>query len=287
MRSPKEVMEQILQFAKSQENIRMVGQEGSRVNPNLPPDPYQDYDITFFCRDPEAYIRSDEWLGNFGEILHQQTPEAMALYPPEEAGFSYLVYFSDGTKLDLTLRFPEELADYLESSTLTKILLDKDGKAPPVEPSDTMYHLTPPSFRVFDDCCNEFWFVVPYVAKGLYRNELLFAIDHMTILQQELRRMLAWQVGTDYGFHFSVGKNHKFLQSYVSDETWQRLLEVYDTGSYQAVWLSFFRVQSLFAEISKDVAAFFDYPYPPYEKAISRYLLTLLELHKTDSRPED
>lgn len=281
MRTPKEVYETIRTFAECVETIRIVGEEGSRVNPNIPPDPYQDYDITFFCNDPDALLQSaDTWLSTFGTILMLQTPEDMELFLPEEKGFSYLLYFDDGVKMDLTVRHRKDLADYLTEDRLTRIFLDKDGHAPDVAPSDEDYLITPPTARSFDDCCNEFWFVVPYVAKGLYRNELLFAIDHMQILRKELRRMIGWQVGTDRGYSVRLGKNDKFLQKYVSQETWQRLMETYDTGSYHDTWLGFFRVQSLFAEISKDVAAFYSYDYPTYEKNIGRYLVTLLEIHK-------
>lgn len=40
------------------------------------------------------------------------------------------------------------------------------------------YHVRKPSAREYDDCCNEFWNVTPYVIKGLCRKEILFAIDH-------------------------------------------------------------------------------------------------------------
>lgn len=280
MRTPEQVYETIHHFAEARDTIRMIGEEGSRVNKQIPPDPYQDYDITFFCDDPDGLVQTaDAWLGVFGTILMLQTPEDMELFPAEEKGFSFLMVFDDGIKIDLTLRHVSELAEYLTDDRLTRIRLDKDGRAPQVEPTDEAYRLVRPTARGFDDCCNEFWFVVPYVAKGLYRNELLFAIDHLQILRNELRRMIAWQAGIDHGFDLRLGKNHKFLQDYVSEETWHRLLETFDTGSYQDTWLGFFRVQSLFAEISKDVAAFFSYDYPPYERNISRYLMTLLELH--------
>lgn len=38
------------------------------------------------------------------------------------------------------------------------------------------YHVRKPSAREYDDCCNEFWNVTPYVIKGLCRKEILFAI---------------------------------------------------------------------------------------------------------------
>ena len=39
------------------------------------------------------------------------------------------------------------------------------------------YHVRKPSAREYDDCCNEFWNVTPYVIKGLCRKEILFAVN--------------------------------------------------------------------------------------------------------------
>ena len=53
------------------------------------------------------------------------------------------------------------------------------------------YHVRKPSAREYDDCCNEFWNVTPYVIKGLCRKEILFAIDHFNqIVRHELLRMI-------------------------------------------------------------------------------------------------
>ena len=98
MRTQEEFMETVLGFAREAENIRMVGMEGSRVNPNIPKDSFQDYDITYFVNDKEAFIRDDKWLSAFGRIIMLQKPEDMELFPAEEEGYSYLILFADYTK---------------------------------------------------------------------------------------------------------------------------------------------------------------------------------------------
>jgi aminoglycoside 6-adenylyltransferase len=51
---------------------------------------------------------------------------------------------------------------------LLAILLDKDRLItnPPI-PTDTDYHVKRLAAKCFDDCYNEFWWVSPYVSKGL------------------------------------------------------------------------------------------------------------------------
>lgn len=50
MRSEKQVYDTILNFARMNERIRVVTLEGSRTNINIPPDDFQDYDITFLLQ---------------------------------------------------------------------------------------------------------------------------------------------------------------------------------------------------------------------------------------------
>lgn len=73
----------ILTFAKADERVRMVTLEGSRTNINIPPDHFQDYDITFFVTDMQSFMADDEWLNVFGERLIMQKPEDMELFPAE------------------------------------------------------------------------------------------------------------------------------------------------------------------------------------------------------------
>ena len=110
MMSEKQVYDTILNFAKMDERIRMVTLEGSRTNINIPPDDFQDYDITFFVTDMQSFINDDNWLNVFGERLILQKPEDMELFPAEEKGFSYLMLFTDDVKIDLTL-LPLDLID--------------------------------------------------------------------------------------------------------------------------------------------------------------------------------
>ena len=110
MRSEKEVYDIVLNFAKTDKRIRMVTLEGSRTNTNIPPDDFQDFDITFFVTDMDSFTSDDKWLDIFGERLILQKPEDMELFPAVEKGFSYLMLFTDDVKIDLTL-LPLELID--------------------------------------------------------------------------------------------------------------------------------------------------------------------------------
>ncbi|HCU33054.1 MAG TPA: aminoglycoside adenylyltransferase, partial [Ruminococcaceae bacterium] len=134
MRSEKQVYDTILNFARMNERIRVVTLEGSRTNINIPPDDFQDYDITFFVTDMQSFINDDNWLNVFGERLILQKPEDMELFPAVEKGFSYLMLFTDDVKIDLTLLPLDLIDEYFTWDKLVKLLLDKDNriKHPPV-----------------------------------------------------------------------------------------------------------------------------------------------------------
>ena len=275
MRSEKQVYDIILTYAKADERVRMVTLEGSRTNTNIPPDDFQDYDITFFVTDMQSFIGDDRWLDVFGERLILQKPEDMELFPAAEKGFSYLMLFADDVKIDLSLLPLEVIDEYFTWDKLVKLLLDKDNRItqPPV-PTDIDYHLQKPTERSFDDCCNEFWNTATYVVKGLCRREILFAIDHMNdIVRKELLRMISWLVGIEQGFHFSLGKNYKFLQRYIPEELWKRLMSTYHMDSYSHMWESLEQSMTLFREASAEVARRLGYQYPPYDEKISNYVI--------------
>lgn len=273
MRTEQDMMKMLFDIAKQDERIRIMTLEGSRTNINIPKDEFQDYDVTFFVSDVEAFTANDHWLGQFGTIIMMQKPEDMELFPPAEKGYSYLMLFDDYNKIDLTLLPLSELDHYLDGDKLIKVLMDKDSRIQrDVVPSDIDYHVKKPTMREYDDCCNEFWNVTPYVVKGLCRKEILFAIDHLNqILRYELLRMISWKVGIETGFSLSVGKNFKFMDQYISEELWNRLLSTYRMDSYEAVWGSLFACHELFREAAKEVAKRLGYDYPGYDENVTRY----------------
>ena len=272
-RTPEEMMRLILSRAENDAHIRVVGMEGSRTNKNIPKDRFQDFDVTYFVDDPALYTKDDTWVNVFGERLIMQKPEDMELFPAVEEGYSFLMFFTDYNKIDLTILPLTALEDYLNGDGLREILLDKDGRVEEKPtPTDEEYHIQKPGARSFDDCCNEFWNTTTYVVKGLCRRELLFAIDLLTIMRNELLRMLSWQVGSAYGFTFSVGKNYKFIDQYLPTEQWQALLSTYRTDSVENTWRSFFTCHELFRDAAKNFAAKYGYTYPDYDENVSRYV---------------
>ncbi|MFF2480633.1 aminoglycoside 6-adenylyltransferase [Paenibacillus sp. NPDC058071] len=278
MRTENEMLTQIDKIVASDDRIRLTVLEGSRTNPNISKDDFQDYDVSFFVTDIEFYKKNDAWLEAFGGLTFMQKPEDMELYPAELGNwFSYIMYFNDGIKIDLTLIPLNEVDAYLsESDGLVEVLLDKDDRLQEsLFPNDKKYWIHKPSEGQFDDCCNEFWSVSSYVAKGLVRKELLFALDHMNqIIRPELLRMMSWEVGIRHGFHFSVGKNYKFIDRYVPEQEFEKLVQTFSQSGYQQSWESFELCCEMFRDYSRKVSLSLGYKYPDYDEKMTRFVHT-------------
>lgn len=274
MRTEQEMFDLILNFARQDERIRVVTMNGSRANPNIQPDKYQDFDIVYVVTEMESFLADDGWLDIFGKRIIMQKPDTMQLIPPEEGNsFAYLMLFEDGNRIDLTLFPLENLNPYLQSDRMCVLLLDKDGRVPELSPSTEVdYWLKQPSYQFFSDCCNEFWWLSTYVAKGLVRGQIPYANAHLNMLREELMRMLSWQAGLEQGFNFAIGKDYKYLQEHLPEEDWAQLLRTWRMDSTENVWKSLFGMCYLFRRVSLRVASKLDYTIPQYDRSVFPYL---------------
>ncbi|WP_419959774.1 aminoglycoside 6-adenylyltransferase [Psychrobacillus sp. BM2] len=276
MRTSKEITELVLNYAENDERIRAVGLNGSRTNPNAPKDLLQDFDIVYLVTDMDSFMDDKHWIDVFGERIIMQTPESMSMFPSQLGGrFSYLMLFTDGNRIDLTLVPMEEKEIYCQEDKLTVILMDKDNCLPEVaSPTDEDYWIKRPSAEFFADCCNEFWWVSTYVAKGLWRIEILYAHEHLNnILRPMLLQMIEWKVGIDNDYSVSVGKCGKYLEKYLSEKCWNELLSTYASGSYDDVWRALFAMASLFRTTAIYVANTLGFNYKSKEdERVTSYL---------------
>ena len=270
MRSEQEILELILNTAKNDDRIRAVIMNGSRANPNARRDIFQDFDIVYLVTEVGPFKDDPTWIDRFGETMIMQMPEAMQDPSPQNNGrFSYLLQFTDGNRIDLSL-FPIAKLNDLEKDSLSLLLLDKDGFLKPfASPSDSDFLPSPPTAKAFSDCCNEFWWVCPYVAKGLWREEITYAKTMFDqVVREQLMKMLTWYVGVKTEFSNSPGKLGKYLKQYLEPELWAMLEKTYSDASYENSWEALYMMCDLFRmtanQVAEDVG--FDYPQATDEK---------------------
>lgn len=276
MRTEQQMLDLILETARCDERIRAVIMNGSRANPNAPRDPFQDFDIVYIVTDVAPFRHNLEWIRRFGELMILQMPEEMGDPPGDNDGhFGYLMQFMDGNRIDLGIF---TLSQWKERGpdSLSVLLLDKEGIIEPFPPADESSYLPkPPTARQFADCCNEFWWVSPYVAKGLWRQEILYArtMFDEVLRNEQLLNMLRWHIGVRTGFKVSPGKLGKYFKKYLEPELWEMLLRTYSDASDENTWEALFVMGDLFRKVAVPIAGHFGFEYPfEDDRRVSAYL---------------
>lgn len=281
MRTENEMLQLILQFAQESEHIRAVIMNGSRVNPNVPKDVFQDYDIVYVVTSLQSFINDRSWIKRFGELIIMQTPDEMSPEASEPFHkFVFLMQFTDGNRIDLTYFAADQMAA-LGRDSLSVLLLDKDGIiAPFAEPSNRDYLPEPPTSTEFAHCCNEFWWVSTYIAKGLWRRELAYAkymFDRP--VRDMLIKMLQWHIGVKTDFAVDSGKCGKYFETYLEPDQWAAFVRTYPDGEYGNMWNGLFVMCELFRETALEVAHHFGYRYAVEEdERVTAHLAHVREL---------
>lgn len=275
MRNKEEMLGLILRFAREHDDVRAVVMNGSRVNPNVQEDPFQDYDVVYLVRSVEPYRRNRDIVSYFGDIMILQTPDDMGDPPPErDGGYGYLMQFLDGTRIDLGFQTLDHARRCVEDS-LSVVLLDKDKLIGDLLPPSDRSHLpSRPTAKQFDDCCNEFWWLNPYVAKGLWRDQLTYARQMLYIyMREQLMKMLTWYFGIKTGFQCGPGGFGKYLRTGLGEELWALLERTYADAQLDHTWDALLALDDLFRQVAHGVAGTFGFTYPEQDDVnVSRYI---------------
>ena len=253
MRTDTEMMNLILQIADTLE-VEAIALSGSRTNPQVPKDEFQDYDVVYIVENLEDLISDLSWLDQFGIRLIEQH---------NVLGHRrlYLTLFEDGNRIDLTLCPKEHIQEWVDSEANFEVIKDDNGLFEAYQPISKRYWTAPPTEEEFAATCNEFWWVSAYVVKGIQRNQLIYATDHLYgICQQELLKVLAWQVASDKGI-VDIGKNYKCLFHYLPAEKEKVFSALLDLSSIEKVGQSLFATMKLFDGETQELAQKMGFAY--------------------------
>ena len=238
MRTETEMLDVILQTAQTLQ-VEAVAMSGSRTDTKAPKDEFQDYDVVYIVEDLDGLLADLTWLERFGKRMIEQ-------HNVLDHRHLYLMLFEDGNRIDLTLCPKEHIQEWVDSEAGFTVLEDPKGLFEPYSPSPQRYWASSASAIEFDKACNEFWWVSAYVVKGIHRNHLVYATDHLYgICQQELLKLLAWQVTADKGT-VDIGKNYKYLFQYLPTEKEKEFSALLDFSSVEKLTQSLFATMQLF-----------------------------------------
>ena len=257
MRTEKEIYDLLLETAAGDERIRAVYMNGSRTNPEAPKDIFRDYDVVFVVGETASFIGDKDWIKRFGDILFMQLPDESPFFPSEkEKHYGWLMQFSDGVRIDLTVQTAKYARENILHDSLCVVLLDKDGCLPEVPPSsDRSHRVKRPTEKEYLATCNEFWWCLGNVAKGLWRGEPTYVQDMLDrVVRKQLERMLSWKVGSLTDYSVSVGKSGKYMHRWLPAEEWERYLDTYSDADTENIWNAVDTMCGLFISVSEWVA---------------------------------
>ena len=261
-RSEARMLRLILQTAKSLK-VEAVAMSGSRTDTKAPKDEFQDYDVVYVVDDLDNLTSDLAWLDRFGtRIIEQHNVLGNRRL--------YLMLFEDGNRIDLTLCPKDHIQEWMDSEADYTVLKDEKGLFESYTTSPERYWTSSASQTDFEKACNEFWWVSAYVIKGICRKQLLYATDHLYgICQQELLKILAWQVASDRGT-VDIGKNYKYLFQYLPTEKEKEFSALLDFSSVEKITQSLFSTMNLFHREAQILAQKmgFDYEKEVAEKMI-------------------
>lgn len=179
MRTEKEMMGLIIQTAKEDDRVLAAYLKGSRTNPNVPKDRYQDFDVMYVVRETKSFIADPAWLERFGKIILKQEQDddfgygdRFGIRSHYEQSYSWLLLFADGNRIDIGVETVAAMEKGTNRNKLFLPLLDKAGCLPELPPpTDEDFHVAPPTAKQFRGCCNTFFWSLCDVAKGIARVE--------------------------------------------------------------------------------------------------------------------
>lgn len=287
-RTEKEIFDLIRKFAEADNRIRVVILNGSRANPNIQKDIFQDYDIACFVTDVEPYLIENDIVPHFGETIIVEQPN-LGPWPPDDADGSYHNYnmqLLDGNRIDLTFFCIEKLVEQCKDS-LSKVLIDKDKLCLNLpSASESSYFISEPSNVKFKGCCDAFFFAIgSHIPKTIWRKQLPLLKSYLEgWLREPVQLMLSWEIGIKTGFSKSIGAKGKYLERFLEPEKWEKYLRTYVDSDYENIWDSIFLFYEIFVESATIVAKEYNFIFP--EENASKVLSFLKHVRDLSDKAE-
>ena len=278
--SEDETLGRVVAWAEEQPLVRAVVLESSRAVAGAPLDRFSDYDILLVVTETQPFSEDNDWQRFFGE------PLARFGDSKETLGYTTwfrLVFYQDHTKIDYAI-WPVELLQAVverqESTDLLdwgyRALLDKDGLAARLPtPTRTAHIPKKPTEREYLALIEEFWWEATYVAKNLWRDELVMARYNLDVVMRPelLLPMLEWRVELDRDWSWKPGVLGRGLKRSLPPDLWAAFERTYAGSGIAENWDALFATTALFRRVACEVAQALGYAYPEaMDRDVSAYL---------------
>ncbi len=283
---------EIIRWAASRSDIRAVLLTSTRAVPNAPVDLLSDYDVILIIEALEVYTADRSWLDDFVRVLVVYWDP---VYPDPQYGIEMcanVTQYAGGLKIDFTLWPVELFRKIVAAPELTaeldagyRVLLDKDDLTEGMLPATYKAYLPKrPTQAEYELHVNDFLSDAPYVAKCLWRGELLpvkWCLDYDMKLVY-LRKMLEWRVGVEFDWAVPTGALGKGLKKQLPSYIWEQVERTFAGAGTADNWQALEKTMALFRQTAIEVGSHLGYPYP---EALHRRIQDYIEQIRVMKRP--
>ena len=283
MKNRDQKLNQIIDWAEQNPDVRVILLTSSLVNPLAKVDDFSDLDIELVFEDLTPYKYNDNWLSYFGNPIAKMMDN-------EEAfdGFNAIkmVLYDDFVKVDFKIYQKEKFVELINQTNLPydwdigyKILVDKDDLTKNLkQPTYTASLIKKPTKNEFEKLNQDFFWDVTYAVKSLARQDLFYA---KFIIENNLRTeyfvpIIEYYIGLENDWKVTTNKHGRLFEKYLSPNDWQKLKLTFAGNDIQENWNSLEIMIQLFCEFSEKIALHFNYNYPEkLARDISTYFMTI------------
>ena len=274
------VIEELVRWAEEQPSVRAAILTSSRAIPHASTDAFSDYDVILVLTSIDSFFADRSWLDAFGSVL--------ALYRDPlilERGFqrsAYVTQYEDGLKIDFNLwpigllkQIVAEPEPWREFDAGYRVLIDKDNLTVGLKsPTYRAYIPTPPSETEYQARIESFFLDTTYVAKFLWRDDLV-AAKHLdnSLKQDHLRPMLEWHIEIDHNWSLKLGPYGRRLKHWLRQDLWADLEHTYTGAAVESNWTALFQTIDLMHRVATEVGEAMGFRYPAeLEQRVTEYL---------------
>jgi len=286
---PQEVTNRLIWWGESKDTIRAMLLTSTRAQPHASLDIFSDHDVVLVVRDIHPFFVDRAWLEDFGQalVVYWDPIYAESEYGIEQTG--NVTQYADGLKIDFRI-WPEALLQRIveapalppEMDAGYTVLLDKDHLTQGLRPPTYQAYIpSRPSEDAYQTHIQDFFSDAPYVAKYLWRDELLpakWCLDY-DMKHEYLRPMLEWRMECDHGWSVPVRNLGKGLMKLLPPDISEQLASSYAGGGIAENWEALFRTIALFRRVASEVGQTLGYTYPhELDQGVAAYIRAMKDM---------